>query len=153
MNSQNPRRITTQQLDAIRSIAFELADVAVTITEKALRDIRKKQSFKENPDVACTVLFGRVGNDLNDYFFDHYRHSFEAPPDMEDAQELTSVVSASVSGVVRKQCKLVLQDIYEDGIFDETFEELLFANIRSTVLEIVADNFEVEELTPNVSFE
>lgn len=136
----------------IRSIGHEFADICVSVIQTALRHIRNKPTFQEAPNVACSVLMGRTSNDLNDYFRDHYRHNFDPPKDMDDATELTGKIAIHTTNVVRKHTKLVLQDMYDEGINDNEFEELLFADIRSTVLELVADEYTVEEQLENVKF-
>lgn len=144
--------MSNTKLEQVRSLAHEFGNICVNIIETALRHIRKKQSFQDNPDIACSVLVGRASNDLNDYFREHYRHDFQAPIGMDDPVELTGLIAMQVADVVRKHSKLILQDMHQDGINDETFETLLFADIRTKVLEIIADNYGIEEELENVEF-
>lgn len=152
MSSNRNRHPSRLRIDDVRSIGHEFADICVSVVETALRHIRKKSTFQEAPDVACSVLVGRASNDLNDYFRDHYQHNFEAPYEMDDPTELTGQIAIEVSNVVRRHSKLILQDMYADGINDEKFETLLFAEIRSHVLEVVADEYGIEEQLENVEF-
>lgn len=147
--TRNPR---PSQMKEIRSIAHEFADICVSVIDTALRHVRKNDLYLDAPDVGCAVLVGRAGNDLNDYFRDHYRHNFQPPHDMEDARELTGHIALMVADVVRRHSKLVLQNMYEDGLEDDDFEELMFADIRSTVMEIVADEYGIQEELEKVKF-
>lgn len=151
-NTNRQRHPSKAQIKDVRAIGHEFAQTCETVIRTALRKVRKKSTFQEAPDVACSVLVGRASNDLNDYFHEYYRHDFDPPAEMDDPSELSGMIAIKAANVVRKHSKLVLQDMYEDGINDEEFEELMFAELKTEILALVADEYGIEEQTENVQF-
>lgn len=148
-----PSMTTQSQQPDVRSIAHELAESAVAVVESALRrTIKSQNTFDDAPDVFGSVIVGKCGNNLRDYFADHYRHNFKPPQDVEDARELTSILSMKLLNVVAKHVKLVLHGMFEDDYEDDQFQSLLLNNIRTKTLDIVTEEYQGEPETPNVNF-
>lgn len=135
--------------EEIQSLAHELADTNEAIVESAFSRVISKPNFVNNPDVACSVLVAKVGNELNDYYFDRVQGDLPEPVNAR-AEDLRSILAMHMSDIVRRHSSLLLKGMYD--LTDEEFKENLLADIRITTFNKVADHYDLEEETPNVEF-